>query len=106
MTVRCAWHRRQLARPQCVGRRIGKLSEEKGAGTLSAGVHELLRSGRARAHLVNERRARAPDDQCPTRDESQTLWLGFIVNNQDFSSRRSLYKARQQCDAGGKPSRT
>ena len=79
---------------------------EKGARTLSAGINELLRSGRAWAHLVDERGARAPDDQCPTGGESQTFRLGFIVNDKNFSGRRSLYEARQYCDAGGKLSHT
>jgi hypothetical protein len=63
--------------------------------TFSAGINELLSSGRARAYLVDERSARATYEQYSSRCDRQILWLGLRVNNKNFCAGRSLRKARQ-----------
>ena len=100
---RHARHRGQLAGPQRVGGGIRQHAEEEGAGAFGAGVDELLGGGRAGAHLVDEGRAGAADDQHAARRHGQAFRLRFRVGDQDVSGGRGVRKARHQSNASGKP---
>ena len=73
---------------------IRKHAKEKRALTFGAGIDKLLGGGRTGAYLIDERSARAADDQDPAWCDGQTLGLRFRIGDKNFSGRRGLRKAQ------------